>query len=116
MAKITMRGHGTVSDVAEIIINGIDRSGISTELVELVDRYYSDVRVTMLVFEKYYWRTSSRASLSVLITGKGDAVTVDAVGAGGGNGVFLNFSWGAEDSFVDTVKHILGLHGFEEHY
>lgn len=114
MAKISMKGRGTVSGVSDIIITGIANSAISTELIERTDRYCGDVRATMLVFEKYYWRASSRASLSVLITGNGETVTVDAIGAGGGTGIFLNFSWGAEESFAETVRRILNEHGFTE--
>ncbi len=116
MSSISMRGKGSVSSVSMIIKDGILSSGISCELIDRADRYFSDgTRATMLVFEKYYWRASNRASLSVMITGKddGEVVIVDAIGSGGGTGVFLHFSWGAEDSFCSTLERILNDYGFQ---
>ncbi len=110
-----MQGNGSVSHISSVISDGILNSGISCELVDRADRHLSDgTRATMLVFEKYYYRAGNRASLSVLITGSDDRVIVDAIGSGGGSGVFSNFSWGAEDSFVSTVARVLKAHGFTE--
>lgn len=115
MASITMQGKGDVASVSSVITDGILGSGISCELIDRADRYFSDgTRATMLVFEKYYWRASNRASLSVLITGGGDRVIVDAVGSGGGTGVFMNFSWGAEDSFCSVLEKILIKYDFSQ--
>lgn len=114
MSKITMRGGGSVSSAVSIIQDGVEQSGISCELVDRADRYHGDVRSTLLVFEKYYWRAGNRASLSVLVSGTDGNVTVDAIGSGGGNGIFLSFSWGAEESFVYAVKRALEAHGFTE--
>ncbi len=117
MSKLTMRGGGSVSSVSSIIISGMQDSGISCELVDRADRHFTDgTRATMLVFEKYYWRASNRASLSVMISGKDGNVTVDAIGSGGGTGVFFSFSWGAEDSFCGTLEQILTDHGFQTRY
>jgi hypothetical protein len=66
----------------------------------------------MLVFEKYYMRSSNRTSLSVMLTQNLDTVYVDAVGSGGGQGALFRFSWGAEASFVSTVARVLQGHGF----
>lgn len=64
-----------------------------------------DIYVVTAVFENYFMRTGSYASLSVTMIwmpgffSKGTAV-VSAVGSGGGDGPF-NISWGAEEDFVD---------------
>lgn len=64
-----------------------------------------DIYVVTAVFENYFMRTGSYASLSVTMIwmpgffSNGTAV-VSAVGSGGGDGIF-NISWGAEDDFVD---------------
>ncbi len=114
MSKLSMRGSGTVASVAHIIEDGIYKSGISCELVDRADRAFSDgTRATMLVFEKYYWRAGNRASLSVMITGKNNTVNVDAVGSGGGTGIFFSFSWGAEDSFTAKLEKILTEYCFK---
>lgn len=70
-----------------------------------------DIYVVTAVFENYFMRTGSYASLSVTMIwmpgffSKGTAV-VSAVGSGGGDGIF-NISWGAEEDFVDCFWKIL---------
>lgn len=74
---------------------------------ELIDRYESvhdeDQRLIVLVFEKYFMRNSSRASLTVTIENLRDVTNVHAVGSGGGQGMIFKFDWGAADSFVNQV-------------
>ncbi len=65
-----------------------------------------------MVFEKYYMRSSNRASLTVALTSKNDEIVVDAIGAGGGQGVFFRFSWGAEEDFVSSIENILSGRNF----
>ena len=70
-----------------------------------------DIYVVTAVFENYFMRTGSYASLSVTMIwmpdffSKGPA-TISAVGSGGGDGIF-NISWGAEEDFVDCFWKIL---------
>jgi hypothetical protein len=49
-------------------------------------------------------RNSSRASLSLTVAGHGDTLFISAIGAGGGQGVFFNFSLGAESELVAVVE------------
>lgn len=74
---------------------------------------YSDVKeVTggftscILVFEKYYMRNSSRASLTVTIHNFDGHTKVTAIPSGGSQGMFLNFDWGAGDQFAGSVIQI----------
>ncbi len=112
MATLTMRGKGSVDELAAYLSSEIENSGISCEKVAQTRRTVGNAAVCLLVFEKYYWRSSNRASLTVLLTGADGYVTVDAVGAGGGAGVLFRFSWGAEDDFVATVESSLRKRGF----
>ena len=116
MAKITLQGTGTVGGVSRLLQERIPESGISCTLVERVSRRFSGGTAELLVFEKYYMRNSSRASLSVLISGpEGNTpgtVIVDAIGAGGGQGALFSFSWGAEEAFAGIVEKILEPEGF----
>jgi len=109
---VSMSGSGTPEGIADTIIEGVTSSGASCELVDRIDRSLENGKVILLVFEKYYMRSSNRASLTVMITGLFGSVNVDAVGAGGGTGVFLRFSWGTEESFESTVRDILADIGF----
>lgn len=86
---------------------------MSCELIEFKSHEFAETSCHLLVFDKYM-RNSSRASLTVSVVGHNGTVYVDAVGSGGSQGMFLNFSWGAENDFVDRVGEILAGYGF--HY
>lgn len=106
-------GPGIAGEVADTIIEGVTMSAASCELIGRVDRIAdSGEAVILLVFEKYYMRSSNRASLSVLVTGAEGSVNVDIIGAGGGTGVFFRFSWGTEESFEATACGVLERIGF----
>ncbi len=107
-----MTGKGNAGEIADILMNGIQSSAMSCQLVDSTSRLLGDTAFYLMVFDKYYMRNSSRASLTVTVLGYGDTVCVDAIGAGGGQGAFFNFSWGAEASFVDLVPQILYNYGF----
>ncbi|WP_228460198.1 DUF6054 family protein [Cytobacillus dafuensis] len=49
-------------------------------------------------------RNGNRASLSLTVVGDNRNIFISAIGAGGGSGVFLNFSLGAENDMVEIVK------------
>lgn len=112
MSKITMSGKGNIEEITKILTDEIQGSATSCELIESVYRNLGDYKTALLVFEKYYMRNSSRASLTVSIMGDSESVVVDAIGSGGGQGAIFNFSWGAEDDFVGTVENILASLGF----
>ena len=66
-----------------------------------------DAKIAVRVFDKYYMRNGNRASLSVTLVGHGTDIFVSAIGAGGGQGVFINFSLGAESDLVTIVEESL---------
>jgi hypothetical protein len=72
-----------------------------------------DQTVYLLVFEKYFFRASNRASLTVLLIGDQQQTTVRSIGSGGGQGIFFRFSYGAESSFANQVTKLLSTHGFK---
>ncbi len=108
-----MTGRGIANQVADILLNEIQNSAMSCQLVDSNRRIIGEISYSLMVFDKYYMRNSSRASLSVSVIGYGDMVYVDAIGAGGGQGALFNFSWGAEEDFVGTVEQILRNMGFQ---
>ena len=112
MAKISMTGPGTVDGVAKMLRQEIEGSAFSCELVEALSRQIGGGRLRLMVFEKYFMRSSNRASLTVAVSGDDGRVMVDAISAGGGQGVFFRFSWGAESDFVGTVESLLREKGF----
>lgn len=113
MAQQSYSGKGDAKALAKIIIDEVQAAGVTNNLVGSKIRETDGVTVVLLVFEKYYMRASNRASLSVMIAEDGNGfVTIDAVGAGGGQGAVFSFSWGAEDSFVGLLQRILTKRGF----
>ena len=112
MASVYMRGQGNAADIAMLLADHVQRSAMSCELIDSVRHEFQGTSCHLLVFDKYYMRNSSRASLTISVIGNGGVVYVDAVGSGGSQGAFLNFSWGAEENFVNVVSEILGSYGF----
>ena len=112
MAQLSMRGSLSFMETADIINTGVVNSAATAELVDVINRTWGDTRIRIMVFEKYYWRSSNRASLTVVLSGGDGNVCVDAIGAGGGQGIVFKLSWGAEEDFVGTVRRILEAHGF----
>lgn len=90
----TMTGTGDVTEIAGILQNELPECGISCELVSCVERSRKDFKAVMLVFEKYFYRTGNRDSISVLASGDDGRVTVDALGSGGGASAFFNYDLG----------------------
>lgn len=109
-----MQGKGNAGDIAELIVREMESSGMSTQLVDSINRRIGDLNMYIMVFEKYYMRSSNRASLTVVVTEVNHDIKVDAIGAGGGQGVIFKFSWGAEESFVSVIEEILRRENFTD--
>lgn len=112
MATLKLSGKGNVDDISRLLQDGVTSSGFSCELIGSSERTVGESKAVLLVFEKYYIRSSNRASLSIMLTQVYDTVYVDAVGAGGGQSALFRFSWGAEENFVNLVRDILSGYGF----
>ncbi|MBB6674495.1 DUF6054 family protein [Cohnella nanjingensis] len=78
---------------------------------ELVHDEYHDLGdgrgIGTLVFEKYYFRTSNRAALVVIMDNLRGETEVRAVATGSSEGLFFNLDWGAGGNFVRSVSDIL---------
>jgi len=112
MAKIELNGTGNFSNIVDVIVNETQKRGLTCELKDSQTVQYEDTSIAMLVFEKYFWRNKSRASLSVLVVAKDQTIKVTAISSGGSLGVFLNISWGAENAFVKMISEIIEPYGF----
>lgn len=76
---------------------------------EFLDKYIQETEqgtVAMGLFEKYYVRSSNRATLTVLATDF-DGVTRVHLAAGGGQGAIFRFDWGAGEDFVELAEDAL---------
>lgn len=87
-------------------------------LKKIISQYYDQYNIIndskvndityFLVVEKFFYRTSNRASLSIVIS-EFDEVTsiIEAVGSGGGQGWIFKFDWGVKASFESAIPKIL---------
>ena len=95
-------------EAAKITWDYVVSSGLSVEGVGNYRQVGPDGRaVVFLVFEKYFMRTSSRASLSVVIENITGITNVCFVGSGGGQNALFGFDWGAGGSFESLVEDSL---------
>ena len=69
------------------------------------------VTIWILVYEKYYMRTSSYTSLTVVLTEHGQEQTACVISAGGGSGI-VNHSFGSNRNFARACVQVLETCGF----
>ena len=95
-------------EAASIIESAVLNSGASVEQIGSHHSTSPDGKAAiLLVYDKYYMRNSSRASLSVLIENVGGSTTVVAIGSGGSQGAIFNFDWGSAGNFEKAVSKAL---------
>ena len=114
MAQMTLCGSGDLRGVAVELDDAVNGSGASVELVTHDETTVNDVLIITKIYEKYYMRNSSRASLTVQLVGYRGRIRAFLAGSGGGNGTFFGFSWGAEENFVESAAECLRRLGFAE--
>lgn len=81
------------------------------ELISKTACCIQGVEIWLLVYEKYYFRTGSYASISVLLTEHGKEQTACIVASGGGGGI-VNHSFGANRNFARSCVQVLEECGF----
>jgi hypothetical protein len=104
MAKYEKTIIGQFDEVVKQLEIDISNSGVSMNLVD-ESNYTSELtKIAVRVFDKYFMRNGNRASLSLTVVGHNNTIYISAIGAGGGQGAFFNFSFGAEDDMVAIVQ------------
>lgn len=104
MAKYEKVIMGQFEQVVNYLQKDIERSAMTMNLVEASNYSSGQTNIAVRVYDKYFMRNESRASLSLTVVGDGNEVFISAIGAGGGKGIFFNFSLGAEDDMVEVVR------------
>ena len=107
MAKLLCKKRGELADVRKLFLDHLSALGSSAELAgcySFEDHWFG-------VIEKYYMRAGSYASLSIHLYQHNDEVYLEAIGAGGGAGMF-NISWGSEGSFIKKLESLLKTQHF----
>lgn len=91
-----------VKQAADMIVDKLDG-----RLVHIETHQVEGKNMTTLVFEKYFMRVKNRVALVVILEDfKGDT-SLRVVSTGSSEGMFINFDWGAANSFVSSVERIL---------
>lgn len=112
MAKYQQTVTGDFDAIQNRLHQEIMGSAVSMNLVDESYVTMESTRVLTRVYDKYYFRANNRASLTVVVVSDGYAVSVTAIGSGGGTGVFFKFDWGAENNFVQTVARVMQEMGY----
>lgn len=96
---LTVSQQEAVRLLTEEIVNGSITG-------ELIDEYSYSLEggkaITVLIFEKHFFRAENRLTLTVVIDDVNGKTRLHAVGGGGGKGIF-NFDFGAADKFEEAV-------------
>lgn len=113
MAKISLSGRGDIHTLARHLEAELSQHALSCSLVDSVVRNLGGQTLICMVFDKYYMRTSNRATLTVTLLSDGQMIYADAIGSGGGEGAIFRFSWGADENFAGTAERILRSMGLD---
>ncbi|MCI1930757.1 MAG: DUF6054 family protein [Clostridia bacterium] len=103
MAKYEKHVHGNFKNIVNQLEKDIINNGLSMNLVDESNYESADISMAVRVYDKYFMRNGSRASLSVTVIDSGNEIFISAIGAGGGRGVVFNFSLGAESELTEVV-------------
>lgn len=113
MATAVLRGDQSFERVRQGLLEGVLKSGVSVNLIDEAFYDLESLKLSVLVFEKYFMRVGNRLSVTISIIEPPEGeLEVVVIGAAGGTGAFFRFSWGSEDSFVGSVVAVaesLGL-------
>lgn len=108
-----MKNDSTISlfDAAEAIRRELVNKG-KAELVEKIIRDVGDSAAILFCFERFYFRTGSYASVTILLT-ESQGVFADIIACGGGKGM-VNTSLGANRDLAVLAMNVLLKYGFKE--
>ncbi len=108
MARLSMKGPGTVAEITAILKEKIPECGLICELTDSVSRGGTE----LLIYEKHYYRAGNYLTLSILVSSENGLVTVDSIASGAREGVLFDVTWGAEEDFAMEVNAVLAPLGF----
>lgn len=114
MTEIRMRGQADVDQVFTYLDRILLGHATTCEAAGTYGTAFGEARVILRVYEKYYMRTSSRASLTVLFTASGGITDVEIISSGGSGSPIMKFSWGAEENFLQVAIDALVRIGFAQ--
>lgn len=112
-ARLAAERTEPIARTAERLNEYMRCSAFSAEKVLEERSTPGNAEIILLVYEKYYMRNGSYASLTVQLTDDGTRQTAVLAGSGGGEGL-LNWALGANADFVSSAADFLKKLGFAE--
>lgn len=101
VAKLSGECSASILEIAQALKNELKAEGILDSYQEI-----NDVKIVTLVFERFYWRNGSYASLTIALREYNGHCEGELAASGGGEGIF-NISWGANRNFGNEATRIL---------
>ena len=108
MARISMKGPGTVAEISALLKERVPESGWTCELVDCVSRG----GVELLIFEKHFYRAGNFLTLTLMLSSENGQVIVDSIASGARTGALFDVTWGAEEDFAEEPFETLAPMGF----
>ncbi len=106
MEKIDLYVSLSPEEAAEKVRTAVAGS-FSGEMIDEYKRTLPDGKeIVMILFEKFYMRSSNRATLTFLADNLEEKTKVHLSGGGSG-GMFFRFDWGAGASFAELAVNAL---------
>jgi hypothetical protein len=103
MSKCEFRVTLTPREVMERVKNYGEGELVHEEFHQLV----GGKEIGTLVFERYFFRVSSRVALVVITDNLSGTTEVRSVSTGSSQGLFMNFDWGASGDYAYSVREAL---------
>ncbi|NLW42439.1 MAG: hypothetical protein GXY89_04805 [Tissierellia bacterium] len=100
MAKFIRDFKGNFNEVIEFSKNVILDSSMSSSLEDEVFYNVNNVKIGVMVFERYSITGGNRLSLTLTVVGFEDEIEITAITSGGSQGIFFKINTIGEEEFL----------------
>ena len=107
MAMLIQNLRGDFDTVLNALHHGILEGSMSASYEEGDGFTTGDVRCAVRMYERYSWSGSNRVALSLTLVGRGDALHLTAITAGGSQATFFKLNTMGEEAFLDKVTELV---------
>lgn len=108
--RLILEKDKSITSVYDELLKTAKSNGCELVVERLVEG--TNTQVFVAVFEKFYLRSNSYASLTLLLTKENNTMTLDIVGAAGGTGIF-NVSYWANSDITVSIEQTAKSLGFQ---
>lgn len=107
MAKCSYQIKGDFNFVCRSLKQQILDGSTSATLEEEEYRTYGDLRIGIMVFERYSYSGGNRLSLNVTVIEHLQHIDIIGISAGGSNALFFKVNTWGEEAFLDKLKEAI---------